>query len=108
MRWDRRASGATVSAGCPLGRLDFGRARLQLGQPIERSFGRLRRPGERPEGKGAGYRERYSEASTSSMCPSTFTFGQMRSTLPSLPMSTVVRRVPVIFLPYITFSPQAP
>jgi hypothetical protein len=47
-------------------------------------------------------------ASTSAACPSTFTFGNTRSTLPSGPITTVVRSVPITFLPYMFFSFQTP
>ena len=36
------------------------------------------------------------------------TRAQWRSTLPSLPISTVERITPTVFLPYIIFSPKAP
>lgn len=45
---------------------------------------------------------------TAATWPFTLTFGQCWTTLPSLPISTVERMIPFIFLPYITLSPHAP
>src|SRR5262245_39463613 len=47
-------------------------------------------------------------STTASTWPLTVTLGQCCLTLPSLPMSTVERMMPFIFLPYITLSPHAP
>ena len=45
---------------------------------------------------------------TSSTCPSTFTFGKMRSIVPSRSMRNVVRSMPMYVRPYIDFSFQTP
>src|SRR6187455_555422 len=47
-------------------------------------------------------------ASTSSAWPSTRTWRQILTIRRSAPIKTVVRMIPMKFLPYIDFSPQAP
>src|SRR5262249_12818699 len=46
----------------------------------------------------------FSQFSTSSACPSGFTFLKMCLILPSGPMMNVVRATPITFLPYMFFS----
>src|ERR1044071_5292589 len=58
--------------------------------------------------QGLGQSSDLTASTTSAAWPLTLTLGQWCLTLPSLPMTTVDRMMPFIFLPYMTLSPQAP
>lgn len=56
----------------------------------------------------AAYASASIASSTWATWPFTLTLGQCFATLPSLPIRTVERMMPFIFLPYMTLSPHAP
>jgi hypothetical protein len=65
----------------------------------------------RPEAEGPQLRRSSvyrGPRSSSAWRAATFTLGKSFSILPSAPMMAVVRMAPMIFLPYMFFSPQAP
>src|SRR5262249_60246413 len=52
--------------------------------------------------------ERMASSTCSGCCSALATFFQCRFTFPSGPIHTVERMTPMVFLPYIIFSPYAP
>lgn len=69
--------------------------------------GAATRPSASP-GEGPSAQRARAAARTSSAWPGTFTFGQIRATVPSRSISTVVRSTPMYLRPYMLFSAQTP